>query len=708
VQSAPELLRTLGKLRRRRGFVLCTAGLLAIGIAAATITFTFTNALLLKPLPVPEPDRLFRLVTVRPRLGPRSYFPESFYRLLRNETKTFSIVSATYDLSTGYTDGKRTERVLASATSASFFTVFGVAPIIGTAFVSDEATKATLPALLSHSFWMRRYGGAFNVIGRPIAIRGVPFVIAGVLPAGFNGTTVESGPDVRVPLSAIRSLFPEGSDQPWSAFELVGRLAPNITASAARAEAYRLYVNSSTADDPPVPSNEFALQPASHGVSRLRNQVGAATAFGLAGAALLALMICINLSGLLLARVISRRRELAILSALGASPVQLAAVMLTEAAVIVLGGASLGAVLTLAGVRWVAAQLPPVRLLDNTAVPMALNAAPDWRVFVFATALCLAAFVLVAVGPAWKAAHSDPSVLREGSSGTRTLGWKLLVTIQMGLCTALLLGAAAVKATFDHLRNTDPGMAIDRVICFSVDRDLTHPEQAQRFIRTVTEWQEKVRSLPGVRSAAISSIRLMRGSGQKVTVAPAGGSVPSSDFLNTSTLAAGPKYFETLGQSLVDGRLFTPAEYTAESAAGKIRPVVVNQAFVRRFGNGMPMPGRRFGFGAGQVVAPRVEVAGVVTDAKYRSMREPIQPTMYSPISPEASRITLLVRTHVSPQSLAEPVRAALRSVDPTLLAEDVSTRTSKRPFGRTERCYGCPTPSRRSPQWWRLPDWAG
>jgi len=128
-----------------------------------------------------------------------------------------------------------------------------------------------------------------------------------------------------------------------------------------------------------------------------------------------------------------------------------------------------------------------------------------------------------------------------------------------------------------------------------------------------------------------------------------------------------------VGQRLADGRLFTPAEYQPGNF-GKVRPVVVNLAFARRFSKGAALTGRKFGFGAGKTVGPQVEVVGVVTDAKYRSMREPVQPTIYSPISPEASRITLLVRTQVAPGGIAEPVRAALRALASDLLAEDVST----------------------------------
>jgi predicted permease len=648
--------------------------LLAGGIATATLTFTVVNALLLRPLPVPEPERLVRLVTIRPRLGPRSYFSARFHQLLQSEAaKAFVSVSATYEASTGYTDEKRTERVLVAVTSSAFFTTFGIRPVIGSAFPHDEPAKGTAPVLLSHRFWQRRYGGAHNVIGRPVAIRGMPFEVAGVLPEGFNGATVESGPDVRVPLSALASLFPGEITEKWPAFELVGRLAPEVTIAAAQAEAYRLYVNASEAADPPVPAGEFALEPMTHGASRLRSQAGTATTFALAGAAVLALLVCMNLSGLLLARVIHRRPELAMRSALGASRMRLVVLIAGEAAAIVAAGALLGALPTLAGARWIAAQLPPIRLLDNTAVPMALDLAPDWRVYIFGIGLCLVAFSLMAVVPAWRAAASDPGALRGSSSASRARSWRVLVAMQMALCTALLIGAAAVNATLGNLRNLDAGIVRDRIVCFSLDRDLARPEEAHRFARITSEWRENVRSLPGVRAAAISSIRLMRGSGLKVTVAPAGGSVPSSDFMNTSTQAVGPGYFDTLGQNLIEGRLFTPAEHQGDSSS-KIRPALVNQAFVRRFGNSTPMPGRRFGFGAAKVVSPQIEVVGVVTDAKYRSMREPIQPTIYSPISAEASRITLLVRTHVPPASVVEPVRAALHSLDPGLLPEDVST----------------------------------
>ena len=503
---------------------------------------------------------------------------------------------------------------------------------------------ATPPLLLSYSFWQRRYGGAHDVAGRPVTIRGAAFQIAGVLPRGFNGATVESGPDVRIPLSALRRLLTSGDDEPLRAFELVGRLAPSVTPAAARTEAYQLYVHTSAPDDPPVAAKDFALEPAARGVSRLRTQAGTAANFALAGAALLALMICVNLSGLLFARVTGRRREFAVRSALGASRLRLSMPMFAEAAVIVIAAAGLGAMLTAAGVRWAAAQLPPVRLLDNTAVPMALDTTPDWRVFGFIIALCVAAFVLMALVPAWKASRSDPDILRAGSGGGRTRGWKVLVAIQIAVCTSLLFGAAAVKATLENLRATDAGMARDRLICFNVDSDLTRADEASRFARVVNEWRDKVKALPGVQSAALSSIRLLRGSGVKLTAAPAGGSVPASDFLNTSVMAVGPEYFETVGQRLTEGRVFAAAEYHPGGAV-KVGPVIVNRAFERRFGNGGSVVGRQFGFGFGKVVAAQVEVVGVVSDAKYRSMREPAQPTIYMSLSPEQSRITLLVRT---------------------------------------------------------------
>lgn len=661
----------LRNLRANPWFALAAVWLLGAGIAAAAVTFTFANALLLKPLPVRDPESLVRAVLLRPRLGPRSNFVPAFPELLAREGGSFAAVGASYEFSTGFTSGGRTDRVVAAAVSPEYLTTFGVVPAAG----GFPAAAEAVPVLLSHRYWRQRFGGQADALGQKATLRGVPCVVAGVLPPGFQGATVEYGPDVRIPQAALPRLFPTEPLDRWSAFEVVARLKPGVALAAAQAEAYAVYARASDPRDPPMPASSFALQPLTFGVSRLREQAGPAAAFAFGAAALLALMVCANLSGLLLARVLGRRRELIVRSALGASRARLVTLVLAETALLALGGGVCGALLTAAGTRWAAAHLPPVRLLDNNPAALALDLAPDWRIALFTLALGAAAFALVGVAPAWRAANTDPNVLREGGGAHRTRAWRWLVAIQMGVCTALLGAALAAGATLANLRTLDPGLARGRVVSFTVDRDLTQTGDDERFRREMNDWRDRVAALPGVESAALGRVRLLRGSGRKTTLSPEGGIVSAADFMNTSTQETGPEYFATLGQRLLEGRLFTAAEYAPEPAGREpeIRPVIVNLAFARRFDNGDPMVGRRFGYGVTRVVGASLVVVGVVTDAKYRSPREPMQPTVYWPLAADMTTVTLVVRT-AAPAQLMEPVRAELRAVSPTLVAEDVST----------------------------------
>ena len=228
------------------------------------VFFQFTNALLLRALPVRTPERLVRIVTVSPQIGTRSDFNWRYWDALRREAKAFSDVTATLDRSGWYADGQRTERVQWAASSASFFGTFGVVPLIGSAYSAQAPPRA----VLSYQFWKRRYAGDTAVVGRVVRIQGAAFEIAGVMPEGFNGATVESGPDVRVPLESLASLFPGAGIEEWDgSFELVARLRDGVAVEAARGEAYRLYVNTSKAEDKPVAARDFDLESMTNGVS---------------------------------------------------------------------------------------------------------------------------------------------------------------------------------------------------------------------------------------------------------------------------------------------------------------------------------------------------------------------------------------------------------------------------------------------------------
>jgi len=191
-----------------------------------------------------------------------------------------------------------------------------------------------------------------------------------------------------------------------------------------------------------------------------------------------------------------------------------------------------------------------------------------------------------------------------------------LVGLQVAVCTALLLGAVAVGASVRNLSEQESGMARKQIVSFTM-RD----EQDARLVPAVRRWSEQVRQIEGVEGVSYATVRMMRGSGMKTSVGRAGEMVPASEFMNTSTMAVGPGYFETMGQKWIAGR----------EPQGK-QQVVVNETFARKFGNGGSVVGKQFGFGTKVAVKGEVEVVGVVSDAKYRSMREPMQPVVYGAI----------------------------------------------------------------------------
>ena len=262
--------------------------------------------------------------------------------------------------------------------------------------------------------------------------------------------------------------------------------------------------------------------------------------------------------------------------------------------------------------------------------------------------------------------------LRAGRTTTRRLAaHKLIVVAQVATCTLLMIGAALLVETLERMRSMDPGFDRDHIVTFTIDPHMK-AYSAEQALRLSRELLDRSRSLPSVASASIASRALMRGTGMKTSAAPAGQTIGKQDFLNCSTNAVTPGYFETEGIQLIAGRDFTPFDRADE----KPRKVIVNQALARRFFPGQDPIGRLIGIGMPNSVAPRDrEIIGVVTDAKYRSLREAIQPIVYGPmVSDFEDGFVLHLRTRGDPQAVIRPVREALHSLDPQLPFVEVHT----------------------------------
>jgi predicted permease len=289
-------------------------------------------------------------------------------------------------------------------------------------------------------------------------------------------------------------------------------------------------------------------------------------------------------------------------------------------------------------------------------------------VVVVSVAAALLTSVLFGLAPALSASRiSLDSVLRGVRSSRGWSGRRALVVFQVALCTLLLAGAGLLVRTFQQLHRLDPGFDRDHVVTFTVDPSLSTYTSAQ----AKSFWQAlaaRVRDIPGVASVATASRPLMRGSGVKSTVAPVGQKATRADYLNTSLNWVSPEYFDTMGIRVLEGRGFNSTDLKVAKPA----PAVVNEAFVKRFFPEGNAAGRRFGNGLDVAAPANFEIVGVVRDAKYRSLREPMTPTYYQVTDNNLS--VLCVRTRNAPESVIEPVRKTLAALDAALPFTEIHT----------------------------------
>ncbi|HEY7211672.1 MAG TPA: FtsX-like permease family protein, partial [Bryobacteraceae bacterium] len=373
-----------------------------------------------------------------------------------------------------------------------------------------------------------------------------------------------------------------------------------------------------------------------------------------------------NVAGLLVARSAARAGEMTIRRALGASRGRIVRQLLTEGLLLALAGGVAGVLLTFACLPLLVRMLPPVR--DRAAVlePLAVHVSIDGRVLAFALAATMLSAVLFALSPALQSAR-----VQMRTSTRRLFARNLIVVVQVAVCTVILIAAVLVVRTLERMRAMNPGFDRGRVVTFTLDPSLQgyKPDRMRAFSKTLLE---RTKQLPGVSAAGMSSRPLMCGTGLKATLGAAGEHLSAGDFLNSSLNDVTPGYFQTLGVHLLTGRLFNWFDRATKAP----RPAIVNQAFARHFFPGRNPLGERFGTpGPVGVAGDQNEVIGVVSDAKYRSLREPVPPTAYSPvIDGFDSDFILYVRARGAPEAVIGPVRALVHSLDAGMPLIEVHT----------------------------------
>lgn len=662
-------LRTLA---RNPGFSLAAVLVLALGIGANSAIFTVIRAVLLAPLPYPDPDRLVNLYE-RDVIGTFPFNVVSGPNVLdwQRDARSFEQIAFWGEWGSSFApdDGGLPENITAAICSYNLFATLGVRPAMGRTFTAEEDKYgAPRVVVISDVLWKRRFGARPDVVGTHMRLDGEPHTIVGVMPPGFEYPDADS--QLWLP---VRQIVPDRQMQARGAhrFLVIGRLKPGVTVEQARTEvdgiAKRIHIENPTEL---TGKGGNVVRMDERMVARVRPML----LLLLGAVACVLLIACVNVTNLLLARAVSRRREVAVRVAVGASRWQILKQFLAESSILSLSGAALG--LTMAA------------LATNALIKMAGRIPRIGTVQVNGTVLAFTAGVAILTGIAvglapamssWRAGLAT-AMSEGGRSATagrdRGLFRDVLVAVEVALSLILLVGAGLMLKSFSKLRAVDPGFATERVLTirFSLppapaktpaagsSHDLADEARVAAFYRDLVE---QARALPGVESAGLVTVPPLAGHYMDNTFTIDGRPpLPPGQFLDAVWRLAHPGYFKAMGIPLKRGRVFTDAERL--EAADKA--VITESMAARFFPNEDPL-GKRL-----RMDDKAHEIVGVVGDTRQNLAQEP-EPMMYLPLSQGTFDFaTLMVRAAGDPGLLSLPLQKIMRELLPDLPAVTVKT----------------------------------
>jgi putative ABC transport system permease protein len=669
---------------------------LALGIGANTAIFSLVNSLLLRALPVREPAQL-ALVTDEEERGITSW-TNPIWEQIRDRRELFDAAFAWSTTRFNLASGGETQFVDGIWASGRLFDTLGVPAMLGRTFTEADDVRGGGPdgpvAVISYGFWQRRFGalrqaqgvpspsrdGAGDVIGQKLTLDKVVFSIIGVTGPDFFGPDVGRAFDVAVPIGTEpifrgkESMLNQRSSW-W--LTVMARLKPgqSIDAGTAAIRSQAPQIREATlpdwgADTKDYLKETFTLVPAGTGNSPLRRRYARPLWTILVVVGLVLLIACANIANLLLARATARRHEWSVRLALGASRWRLVRLLLTESLLLSGSGAALGLLVA----RWGSRLL--VHQLSTQTNTVFLDLSLDWRVLAFTSTVTVLTALLFGTAPAFRAAGVAPMEAikehgRGSSSESRVSLASGLIVAQVALSVVLVVAAGLFMRTFASLANLHLGFDRDRVLLVNVSAQRTDIPATGR-LATYERIREAVVAAPGVASAAVSIVTPVSGNTWNNFVAVSGGvALPERQSSSTFNWIT-PGWLATFGTTLVAGRDVQPSD-------GKMTPPValVNQAFAKRFLNGANPIGHTVMIGKnfGMTPTPPREVVGVVADAVYRSLREPVPPTIYVPLAqfdearrPAPPTMAISVRPlSGTPAQLARSVSAVIAGVNKDL-----------------------------------------
>jgi putative ABC transport system permease protein len=649
-------------LRRTPGFTAAAVLALALGIGATTAIFSVLDRVVLRPLPYSDPDRLVMVWDVNSAKG-RSHERLSPVTFLDYRALSHVFVDGTgwwYPQVNLTESGKDPLRIDAIETSGNFFSVLGVQPVLGAGFPADTFYSRDRICVISHRLWRDRFGGDPSIVGRPIVLSDNPYVVAGVMPPGFN---YPNGTDVWQRLQWDFAQHSRGAHF----VEAVFRLQPGATVETVDRE-LRALTTRLGKEFAATNADWSALSvPLAHEVEGYFRPA----LFALFGAAAFLLLItCTNVASLLLARATAREREVAVRAAIGASRSRLVRQFLTESILLAVSGTTLGVILAIVAVRALIAA-SPVQLprLDTVSV--------DLRVLLFAVSIAAVTAVAFGVVPAILMARGDVHrPLKESGrgadgGGARRRARSVLVAAEVGLAVMLLVGAALLGRSFQQLVAQDPGFRPERVVTINLELPFRYSD-FRKIADFYGQLLTSIRQQPGVADAGLANF-LPLTAGWRLPFVIEGRPQPAAaDAPQAQHQSVDEDYFKVLGVPLLSGRFFDPRD-TVEAPG----VVIINEALAKReWPNENPLgqhvtTGIRYIGPMGTVLLPpdaRYEIIGVVADMKNASLVDKPEPAIYFTFRQFSFRgFNLVVKGQSDAGALAAAARSAVTRLDPNL-----------------------------------------
>ena len=658
-----DILYGLRMLGKSRGFTIVAIASLAAGIGLSTLVFSFASSFVLRPIHAASPSQIVQLFpgdVDGPSFGAASY---ADYEDIRDRTPVFSGLLASTRVRATLSDGRRRDIVAGVLVSENYFEVLGLRPSAGRFFRPEEnISPNTHPVLvLSHEAWQRRFDSVPDIVGRTVTLNGHAFTVIGVGPPQFSGTSIEQAAEFFAPVMMDSIVTPDDGtlrDRSARRFTIFGRLKPESTLREADA-ALRVVAAQLALENPaawldrsergrtiavlPELEARFADAPSGTVLWIFSSVIG--TVVFLLGIA------CVNVATVLLARATTRRKEIAVRLAMGASRWRVVRQLLTECALLAAAGGLLGVLFA----QWTAALFGRFRPAEVPPFDLTI----DYRIVMFSLGASLLTVLLCGLAPALQSTRPDINAdLKDSARTARLRRHRIglrdgLVIVQMAVSLTLIVGAALLFRSLLASRTHDPGFRREGVLNVEIDLSTLPDRSAQtRFYR---EAVDSVASMPGVEGVALAALVPLDGTNRSTTVSiDRGGSAIST---SADTNVVGPGYFALLDIPVIQGR-----EFTLSDREGAPNVAVVNESMAREFWQGQAI-GQVF---RDETLKASVEIVGIVRDLRHRSLDEAPRPMIYfSADQRYHRRMTMHLRSSAPASSMRTRVVQLLHDIHP-------------------------------------------